>query len=391
MLYWLYDISREWLADRGLLWAAQVLDQVLFRALAATGLAFLIVLLLGPRTIAALTKMKIGDTGLTDAEALRAAARSKASTPTMGGVLIAAAIGVAVLLLGDVREFYVSTSLVVLVWLAALGGVDDWLKLTASRRGLASRQGLLAWEKLIFQLGLGLLVGFFAFQHGDTPGPGPDLAHVLNLPFQKTYLKPGVQVNPSLIYFGQAVFILIAVLMVTGMSNAVNISDGMDGLAAGITVAVGAGLVLLTIVAGSQALAQRLLVPYVEGTGELSVVAGAMVGACLGFLWWNCSPAQVFMGDTGSLCLGGLIGYLAVMIRQELVVLLMCGVFLVEIGSVVLQVGYFKASGGKRIFRCAPFHHHLHLGAWTEQQVVVRFWIVSVLLVVLALASIKVR
>ncbi|MCC6660119.1 MAG: phospho-N-acetylmuramoyl-pentapeptide-transferase [Phycisphaerales bacterium] len=390
MLYWWFDISRDWLREHDLHSVVQVLDQVLFRALAATGLAFLIVLLLGPRTIAVLTKMKIGDTGLTDAEALRAAARSKTSTPTMGGVLIAGAIGVVVLLLGDVREFYVSTALVVLVWMAALGGVDDWLKLTASRRGLASRQGLLAWEKLVFQIGLGLLVGLFAFRHGDAAG-GPDLAHVLNLPFQKTFLKPGVQVNPSLIYFGKWVFVLVAVLMIAGMSNAVNLSDGMDGLAAGITVAVGAGLLWLTLISGSDVLSHRLLVPFIPGTQELAVVAGAMVGACLGFLWWNCSPAQVFMGDTGSLCLGGLIGYLGVMIRQEIVVLLMCGVFLVEIGSVVLQVGYYKASGGKRVFRCAPFHHHLHLGAWTEQQVVVRFWIVSVLLVVLALASIKVR
>jgi phospho-N-acetylmuramoyl-pentapeptide-transferase len=165
----------------------------------------------------------------------------------------------------------------------------------------------------------------------------------------------------------------------------------MDGLAAGISTAVSLGLAVLALIAGRQVAAQYLLVPHVPGTGELGVVAGAMAGACLGFLWWNCSPAQVFMGDTGSLCLGGLIGYIAVCTRQEVVTLLMCGCFLAEIGSVVAQVGYFKASGGKRIFRCAPYHHHLHLGGWTEQQVVARAWIVSILLVVAGLASVKLR
>jgi phospho-N-acetylmuramoyl-pentapeptide-transferase len=175
------------------------------------------------------------------------------------------------------------------------------------------------------------------------------------------------------------------------MSNAVNITDGMDGLAAGTSAAVSLGLLILAVIAGSQDQAQRLLVPYIPFSDELGVLAGAMLGACLGFLWWNCSPAQVFMGDTGSLCLGGLIGYVAVVVRQEILVLAMCGIFLLEIGSVVLQVGYFKATRGSRLLRCAPIHHHFHLGGWTEQQVVVRSWIVAVILVVVALASIKVR
>jgi phospho-N-acetylmuramoyl-pentapeptide-transferase len=165
----------------------------------------------------------------------------------------------------------------------------------------------------------------------------------------------------------------------------------MDGLASGITVAVAFGLLVLTLVAGSQAAAQQLLVPYVDRADELAVLAGAVLGACLGFLWWNCSPAQVFMGDTGSLCLGGLLGYMAVIIRQEFVVLVMCGVFLAEIASVVMQVGYFRFSAGRRIFRCAPIHHHFHLAGWTEQQVVARFWIIAILLVVIGLASIKIR
>ncbi len=390
MLYLFATHFSAWLNEHKLDWAFKVLYQVQFRALAAAGLAFLIVLLLGKRTIRFLTRMKIGDTGATDAEALRAQARSKANVPTMGGILIAGAILVSVLMLADLSQFYVYSSLIILVWLAALGGVDDFLKLTSARRGTGSRQGLYAWEKLVFQLGLGVLIGLFAYTNSKTGAPS-DLAHVLNLPFQKTYVDSNASVNPHLWYLSKAGFIAITVLMMAGMSNAVNITDGMDGLAGGISTVVAFGLCVLSLIAGTQAWAQYLLVPYVPGSEELAVLAGAIAGACLGFLWWNCSPAQVFMGDTGSLCLGGLIGYIAVIVRQEVVILLMCGVFLMEIASVVMQVGYFKTSGGKRIFRCAPFHHHLHLGGWTEQQVVARAWIVSILLVVVALASIKLR
>lgn len=390
MLYYFVENSWEWLNSHHLLWAFRVLYEVQFRALAAALFAFAIVLLFGRRTIAWLTRAKIGDSGLTDAEALRTSAKSKANTPTMGGILIAGAIAASTVLMADVTNFYVYTSLIVLVWLATLGGFDDWLKLTSIRRGSTSRQGLFAWEKLLFQLGLGFLMGLFAYQHGDTPAPA-DLAHVLNLPFQKTYVDGGAMMNPSLLFLPKAAYIAVAVLMIAGMSNAVNITDGMDGLAAGISTVVSLGLCVLALVAGTLKAAQYLYVPNVAGTDELGVVAGAMAGACLGFLWWNCSPAQVFMGDTGSLCLGGLIGYIALTICQEAVVLLMCGVFLVEIASVMLQVGYFKVSGGKRVFRCAPFHHHLHLGGWTEQQVVARAWIVAILLVVVALASVKLR
>src|SRR5262245_5748351 len=186
MLYLFAQRAMDWLVEHKLDWAFIVLFQTEFRALAAAGLAFAIVLLLGRRTISALTRLKIGDTGLTDAEALRGRAQSKANTPTMGGILIAGSILISVLLLADVTRFSLYSSIVVLVWLAALGGVDDWLKLAAARRGSGSRQGLYAWEKLVFQIGLGLLIGIFAHQQGDTEAP-KDLAHVLNLPFQKTY------------------------------------------------------------------------------------------------------------------------------------------------------------------------------------------------------------
>lgn len=390
MLYAFLEYFESWLVQYNLDWAFKVLYQMEFRALAAAGVAFVIVVAMGRRTIDFLTRMKIGDTGLTDAEALRVKAQSKANTPTMGGLLIAGAILASVLLLADITEPYVHYGLIVLIWLAALGGVDDWLKLTSARRGGASRQGLHAWEKFVFQVGLALLIGLFAFKHGDSPA-AHDMAHVLNVPFQKTWMDAGASVNPALIYVPQWAFIFLAVLMIAGLSNAVNITDGMDGLASGISTAVAFGICILALVAGSLKLSQFLLVPHIPGAEELAVVAGAMAGACLGFLWWNCSPAQVFMGDTGSLCLGGLIGYIALITRHEAVVLLMCAVFLMEIGSVVLQVGYFKASKGRRIFKCAPFHHHLHLSGWTEQQIVVRAWIVSIILVVVALASIKLR
>jgi phospho-N-acetylmuramoyl-pentapeptide-transferase len=390
MLYYFAKAASAWLFEHHLDWAFMVLYQLEFRALAAAALAFAIVLLLGRKTINFLTRMKIGDTGLTDSEALRGRAQSKANTPTMGGILIVGAIAASVLLLADVTQFYVYSSLIVLLWLAGLGSVDDWLKLTAARRGTGSRQGLHAWEKLVFQLGLGLLIGLFAYQHGDTAA-AQDLPHVLNVPFQKTYVDGGATINTGLVFLPKWAFITLAILMTAGMSNAVNITDGMDGLAGGISAAVSMGVCMLALVAGKEAWAQYLLVPHIAGAGELAVVAGAMAGACLGFLWWNCAPAQVFMGDTGSLSLGGMLGYIAVVIRQEVLVLLMCTVFLVEIASVVMQVGYFKATKGKRIFKCAPYHHHLHLSGWTESQVVARAWIISILIVVLALASVKVR
>src|SRR5262245_12823582 len=274
-----------------------------------------------------------------------------------------------------------------MLWLAVLGGFDDWLKLTARRRG-GGRQGLFAWEKLLFQLGIGLLAGYFAYKQGVAED---DLRHVLNLPFQRTYEGPTKVVNPSLVYMGPVLFTLIATLMIAGMSNAVNITDGMDGLAAGISVAVATGLFVLTMIAGVLGNAQFLLVPHVPGSDELAVMAGATAGACLGFLWWNCSPAQVFMGDTGALSIGGIIGYIATVTRQEIVVIVMSGVFVTEIGSSALQILVFKLTGGRRVFRVAPYHHALHLRGWPEQQVVVRLWIVSMILIVIALASIKVR
>ncbi len=390
MLYNLIDQIRSWLDEHGLYRFVMVLDQITFRAFFGALLAFLLVVVLGKPVIRWLTAKKIGDAGMTDAAALERAAASKKNTPTMGGLLIAGAIGVTTLLLADLTNRYVQMSLIVLVWLAALGGVDDWLKLTASSRPGGSRQGLFAWEKLVFQLAIGALVGWFAFSHGDT-GAERDLAHVVNLPFQKTYEGTGLAPNDALVYLSRVPYVVLMVLMIAGMSNAVNITDGMDGLASGITAAVATGIMVLCLIAGWEAASQYLLMPHVVGSDELAVVAGAMAGACLGFLWWNCAPASVFMGDTGALSLGGLVGYMAVVVRQEFLVLLMSGIFIVEIASVAMQVAYFRATKGKRIFRCAPYHWHLHMGGWSEQKIVARLWIITMVLVAVAMVSIKVR
>ncbi len=397
MLYVLYDALRPVLQDSRLDSLFMVLDQRTFRALAAALLAFAMVVFSGPRVIRWLRRKKIGDTGATDAESLRSAAGSKKNTPTMGGIMICGAIVLSTALLADVRNFYIVLGLVVVVWLALLGGVDDWLKLTAASRPGGSRQGLYAWEKLVFQIGLGALVGYFVYTHGDSDAPA-DLGHVLNLPFQNTWTRTEATwvLNESLVYLPLVVFVPIVVLFVAGMSNAVNIADGMDGLAAGATTIVAIGMIVLTQIAGDEPIAKYLLLPSVTGSEELLVLTATIAGACLGFLWWNCLPAQVFMGDTGSLALGGLLAYIAVVIRQEILLLIMSGVFLMEIGSVVLQVGYFKYTRlrtgvPRRLFKVAPIHHHFHMSGWTEQQVVSRFWIITSILVVLALAIIKVR
>jgi phospho-N-acetylmuramoyl-pentapeptide-transferase len=394
MIYLLFDLVRAWLVNRGLYGVFGVLDQVQFRALLAAGLSFALVIALGKRTIRFLVGLKIGDAGESDAELLRAHAKSKANVPTMGGVLICGSIFASTFLLADLSTPKVLLGLFVLVWLAGVGGADDWLKLTASRRG-TGRQGLYAWEKLVFQLGIGLLAGYFAYRYSAAE-VGPSMGHVLNLPFQRTFL-PGAQgVAPGLIYLSLPAFVVVALLMIAGLSNAVNITDGMDGLASGIAGVVSFALLMLALIAGSEQWAQYLLVPHISRADELAVLAGAMAGACMGFLWWNAAPAQVFMGDTGSLALGGLIGYVAVAVRQEIVVLIMCGVFLLEIFSVVLQVGWFKytrikTGTGRRIFRVAPYHHHLHMGGWAENQVVVRLWILAIILCVVALATLKLR
>jgi len=360
---------------------------VLFRSVCAVLVGFAVVVLLAPRVIAMLKRYKIGDLAEFDHQALNDRVRDKQNTPTMGGLLIVTAIAVSVLLLADLGNYYVRMGLFCMVWLAVLGGVDDYLKLTVHRRS-GTRDGLKMYEKLLFQVALGVLLGTFIYKYGQQAGALATISdgepletyRVITLPF---YKYP--------IMLGTGAFLVVTVLVVVGTSNAVNLTDGMDGLAAGCMSLCSLAFMVLAFLGGDPKRAESLLFPYIPHTAELAVLCGAMLGACLGFLWYNAFPADVFMGDTGSLPLGGLIGYVAIVIRQEAMLFIVGGVFVLEAVSVLLQVGYFKATGGKRIFRVAPIHHHFHLGGWTETQTVTRFWLIAAICAALALATIKLR
>lgn len=402
MIYLLVQYLRDTIDSSPLLGPLGVFRWVEFRAIFSVVLSFLIVVLFAKRTIRWLVKLKIGDNPSFDHKDLDQLMKQKANTPTMGGILIVFAILVSIILLADLYNFYIRLALVCLIWLFGVGLWDDGLKLTTARRKPGSRHGLYSGEKLLLQLGLAVILGLFIHHWGNNSVlfPDPDeqiMSHSLTLPLLKTWVfQAGSYVpSPHLIVLGTWPFVLLTIFIITYSSNAVNLTDGMDGLAGGVMVIVAFAFLVLCIIAGYTdgefVLAKKLLVPYIPFSDELAIVAGAMAGSCLGFLWFNCSPAQVFMGDSGSLPLGGLLGYIAVVIRQEFLLIVIGGVFLIEFLSVVLQVGYFKASGGKRIFKCAPIHHHFHLSGWTEQQVVVRFWLISALLTAIALATIKLR
>jgi len=357
----------EWLDSAGLYSFLQVLYQREFRAFTAVVVAFFIVIFLGKPLIRALIKLKIGDHAEFNQKELNALMKSKENTPTMGGILLIGSVFVTTLLFADLFNQYVQLLLVVIFLFAGLGGFDDYLKLVAGHRKPGSRDGLYMWEKLLFQFGFGLIVALMVWKYAGTS----DAAHSLTLPFVRTYI-PGMEtltLSPNVIVLGIGMFSIIAIFMVMLMSNAVNITDGLDGLAPGTVMIASFAMMVLCYIAGSPDLAGFLLMPYVEGSAEMMVVAGASAGACLGFLWFNCHPAQVFMGDTGSMPLGALLATIAIIIRQEFLLLIIGGVFLVEIGSSFLQIAYYKATKGKRIFKCAPIHHHFHRKGWSESQV----------------------
>jgi len=386
----------------------RVFSYIEFRAVLALILSFTVVVVFGKRVIHWLMAQKIGDNPEFFNKDINELMKSKANTPTMGGIMIVGAITLVTLLLSDISRqhgFYVWMGLICLLGMAGIGMADDWLKLTTARRKPGSRDGLRSWEKLLFQVGLAAVLGIFVYHHGGTKFEGAEFQHLqemsrsVNLPGVKTWVFDAAErdwvPSPGLIVLPLAAFLILSILFIAGTSNAVNLTDGMDGLAGGITLIVSFAFMVLCLIAGYQRgsfiLAQYLLVPHIPYAQELAVLAGAMAGACLGFLWFNCHPAQVFMGDTGSLALGGTLGYLAIVIRQELLLLIIGGVFFFEMLSVILQVGSFKLRGGKRIFKCAPVHHHFHMIGWTEQQVVVRFWLITVLLAAIALSTIKLR
>jgi phospho-N-acetylmuramoyl-pentapeptide-transferase len=381
MLFLLVQQLQGWLEAVGLWKFLRVFKDVTFRAPMALVLSFAVCIVLGPRVIAWLRRRKIGDLARFDQAEVDKLLSGKSGTPTMGGILIVSAIAGSTLLLGNLSNFYVTMALVCLLWLAAVGAADDWLKLTAARRS-GGRQGLHTWEKLLFQLGLGVILSYFTYRHGGQWAQ----THTLYFPFFKD-VTLGLSL-PAFVFLGTTVLV--------GTSNAVNLSDGLDGLAAGCSAIVGFTLFILAVVVGHFPLARYLNLTYILPAGEMAVLAGAITGACLGFLWFNCHPARVFMGDTGSLALGGLTAYIAIVLRQELLLLLLGGVFVAEALSVLIQVGYFKYSRrrygeGRRVFLMAPLHLHFIRRGWVETQVVVRFWLIGALLAALTLASVKLR
>ena len=300
----------------------------------------------------------------------------------MGGLIILLSILTGTLLWAKLNNPFVHKAIFIIIWFGAIGAADDWLKLTSKIRH-RSRDGLRAWEKLVFQFGGAALIASFLYSDFSNI---PDAIRIW-LPFY----KHGIPLAGWM-------FVVIAILYISATSNAVNITDGMDGLASGCIGIVSGVLVILCYVA-SETLsrshqvtwASYLLLPHVPQSGELCIFFAAITGAIFGFLWYNCHPAQVFMGDVGSLPLGAAMGYGAIVTRNEILLLVIGGVFVLELASVVLQVGYFRYTGGKRLFRCAPIHHHFHLAGWSEPQVVVRFWLLSIAFATLALATLKIR
>ena len=381
MLYVLVENLQNWLDSVGLYPVVQVMFQLEFRAFFAVLLSFGIVLLLMPRLIAKLRSVKVTDDPEFYGKDLNAIMASKRGTPTMGGILLCGSVLLTSVLLADVvHSRYVHVALIVLVWLAAVGAWDDWMKLTQAARdkrngGKRSRDGLLPWEKLVFQFGIGAIASYFIWQAAAVPD-----AHVMNLPFQRTYLPAPTEgviqpldLAPGVWQMGIVAFLLLGTFMIAFTSNAVNLTDGLDGLAGGTLLIASFAMMVLTWIAASQRASYFLMVPYVPGSGELMVIAGAMAGACLGFLWFNVAPAQIFMGDTGSLAMGGLLATIAVCVRQEVLLVLIGGVFYLEALSVMLQVGWFKwtkrrygegrriygqsatcVTGGPPIWRIAP-------------------------------------
>ncbi|HWE01513.1 MAG TPA: phospho-N-acetylmuramoyl-pentapeptide-transferase [Tepidisphaeraceae bacterium] len=378
MLYFLANHYKNWLDAHGF-GAMRVFRArfITFQATLAIVASFFLCIVFGPAVIAWLTRLKIRDQPDFGQPEINKLMADKKGVPTMGGLLIISSIAATVLLLGNLGNFYVQMGLLCLIWLGGVGAVDDWLKLT---RKAGNRQGLTSLEKLLFQIGLGVLLAYFTWNYGS------NTEKYLYFPFSKSL---SLQLNLGC-------FIVIATVVMTGSSNAVNLTDGLDGLAAGCMAIVSFTFCVLSLIIGNSLWATRLLLPYVQATDQMAVLSGAMAGACIGFLWFNCYPATVFMGDTGSLALGGLIGYIAIVVRQELLLFLIGGIFVVEAISVILQVGYFKFSrwrfgAGRRIFLVAPLHHHFQKKGWSETQVVVRFWLIGAMLAAMALATVKLR
>jgi phospho-N-acetylmuramoyl-pentapeptide-transferase len=359
-------ILAQWLGQdvRGF----NVFSYITLRTVVAAMTALIISFLAGPRVIRWLAAKKIGQAVRLDGPQTHLV---KSGTPTMGGALILISIGITTLLWGDLSNRYIWVVLIVTVGFGAIGWYDDWRKVVfRDPKGLASR-----W-KYFWQSIIGLAVAVYLGLTATVPAQLE-----LIVPFFKTVSYP----------LGVIGFITLTYFVIVGTSNAVNLTDGLDGLAIMPAVMIAGALAIFAYVAGNSVYAKYLILPYIPGAGELAVFLGAMAGAGLGFLWFNAYPAEVFMGDVGALSLGAALGVVAVIVRQEIVLAIMGGVFVAETLSVAAQVIYFKYTGGKRIFRMAPLHHHYELGGWKETQVVVRFWIITIMLVLIGLSTLKLR
>lgn len=377
---WVLELSRNtaWQEEFSFF---RLFRYITFRSAGAFVTALVLSLWLGPKVIAWLKRLKFGqeyEDKAEEAGKIETRVISKKGTPTMGGILIVGVMDVTALLWAQWNTL-VSLTLISVLVLAGLGFYDDYAKITRQ-----SNKGTAANVKLWVQFTLAIFIAVYLLMDGRTTA----LIREVMVPFVKHPVLVGT--------VGAGVGLLIAILAIVGSSNAVNLTDGLDGLATGCTVIVSTVFVVLTYLAGNAKAAAYLQLPHVEGAGELTVFCASMVGAGLGFLWFNCHPARVFMGDTGSLALGGALGIIAVLIHQPLILVIAGGVFVLEGASVILQTGYFKYTKrkfgeGRRILRMAPLHHHFEKLGWHETQVVIRFYILCILCAVVALSTLKIR
>lgn len=343
-----------------------VFRYITFRSVWALLTALILTILVGPRFIRWLQKLKYGQ--YIQEDGVQSHRETKAGTPTMGGILIAFSLVVSVLLWGNLASPYVWLTVFVFMGFGLVGLTDDWLKISRKRnKGLSAKTKFLG-QIIVGGVAIWLLVGL------------PVYSTVLVFPFFK-------DLTPNLGWF----YIPFALTVLVGASNGVNLTDGLDGLAIGPSIVAAACFAVFIYIAGHSTMAGYLQVGYIPGVGEVAVFCGAFIGACLGFLWFNAYPAQIFMGDVGSLSIGGSIGFMAVLCKQELLLLVVGGLFVMETLSVILQVGFFRFTGGKRIFRMAPLHHHFELKGIPESKIIIRFWIMAIILGLAGLSALKLR
>ena len=369
MLYYLFEYINKIYAPPGF----DIFRFLTFRSALAAITGMFLAFYLGPKIIKLLTKNQIGEAKKEDGPKFH---WSKAGTPTMGGLIIIVSVVVPVLLWGDLNSTYIILILVGTVWLSGVGFLDDYLKVVKK-----FPNGLIARYKLLGQVLIGIAIGSVIYFSPEFEG----INTLTTVPFLKN-----VNLDLSYLYIPSVVFI------VTATSNAVNLTDGLDGLAIGVMAIVMIALAILSYISGNAIFSNYLNIIYLPGSGELTVFVAALVGASLGFLWYNSYPAQVFMGDTGSLALGGAFGILAVLIKKELLIPILGGVFFMEIISVIIQRVYFKYSKkkygeGRRVFKMAPLHHHFEMKGLPEPKIVVRFYIIAIVLAIVSLVSFKVR